>query len=178
MHVTPVFTLLLPTSPAAIVGAIAFVIVYAIKRHTGGAIPHVGKKVIKIVPSFANGNSPAAIVGVIFHGWVEASVSHSSPRIVSPRTLCSMSKSSLSKGILRSQAPARGCFPSRKGTIYNDFCPPAFASTEPRSVLADPVGRTNYGKMSVYLSWLDFRWLAHWQDYIANRAGSQWSYAK
>lgn len=66
--------------PSAIVGRIASIIISPVNGvFLGWSLPHIGKKVLKFFPSFANRDSPSAVILPRSLPWVCASRPHGAP---------------------------------------------------------------------------------------------------
>jgi len=76
----PVIDLFGCSRPPAIAGSIAAVVVDAIKAAVGGSFSHIGEKIFKSVPSFADPNSSPSVVFVAFGRSVVAAREHPIPR--------------------------------------------------------------------------------------------------
>lgn len=69
-------------SPSAIFRAIAFVVINTVNACPIWPRPHVGHKVLKIKPSFANVNTLATVIPIVRRFCIEAPLFHASPNLV------------------------------------------------------------------------------------------------
>jgi hypothetical protein len=82
-RLTPVDRLLDSGCPPAISGTVSIVVVDSVNRKLRtGPVTHIGKEFIEFKPSFANRNSPAAVIIKLLVPWVCASLNHCRPRHV------------------------------------------------------------------------------------------------
>lgn len=77
-----VVSLLGRCGPSAIFRAVAFVAINAVNARPIWSRPHVGHKVLKIKPSFANVNTLAAVIPIARRVCIEAPLFHPSPNLV------------------------------------------------------------------------------------------------
>jgi hypothetical protein len=75
--------LLSPSSPSAIIFAVTIIVVNALNAFALGSYSHVFKKTLERMPSFANSNSPPAVIFVVRIRFATASVQHMQPSCVS-----------------------------------------------------------------------------------------------
>lgn len=80
-----VIDLLLLRSPPAILGRVAGVVVDAINRHAARGRTHVGQKVLKYLPPFADLNPATPVIGKRHRVRIFTSLSHAAPDIVDRR---------------------------------------------------------------------------------------------
>lgn len=83
--VSAISGLLLSRCPAAVLRFVSSIYVIALKSHCGRALAHVGQEVLKRHPSFANLDSPSAVVAVVAVVIVQASIFHGLPSAISSR---------------------------------------------------------------------------------------------
>jgi hypothetical protein len=75
--------LLFRSSPTAVIRRVASVVVYAVDRMTRRwASSHVGQEIFKALPSLADSNASASVIGIGWIGWSAASGFHFHPSAV------------------------------------------------------------------------------------------------
>ena len=147
--VAPISSLRDPVSPAAVVGAIAKRVVDSVKTVAlARARPHVGKKVFKLGPPIADGNTTTAIVFESGVRRVAAAISHAVPSgvfgctAVPMRPVCSSTSTPLARlkeAILFGPPLLRSFADGLKATL-------TFAKPEALMFLTGWVfGKANYG---------------------------------
>jgi hypothetical protein len=77
-----VHRLLRSRGPLAVVRGVAFVVVFPFKAMSSRGLAHIFVKLLKIHPSWANGNPAPAIVGIRGMRRVSASSQHGAPRFI------------------------------------------------------------------------------------------------
>ena len=116
---TAVSCLLSPVGPSAVPWFVGSVVVHPINRHPARALTHVGKEVLKHLPSRANSYSASAVIGERFGVGVFASLPHAAPDVVRRRPALPVSHVSPSFAYLALDAPARlRSAISDVGTVY------------------------------------------------------------
>lgn len=71
------------SGPTAISRFVIAIVVDAVNRLANGALAHIGKKILELIPSFTNTNSSAPIVFVLRNMFVSAPGTHTCPTSVS-----------------------------------------------------------------------------------------------
>lgn len=124
-------------SPHAVFLEISNIIVDSVNRSSIWTWTHIGKKVNKaFLPLFAHGNSSCSVVGIIFIGWIVASIDHATPSSVPLERLSRESEFGFSGRI---NAATRGSFPtSGRGSSGYSFLP-AVTQEPPVSFFLDGV---------------------------------------
>ena len=132
--------------PLSIPWLVVTVVVSAINRmFRGGSRPDVKQEQLeRLIPSIADCNAAATVVGITFHSWVEASVLHANPDFVfsgaglAVRGACGQNR-------LKAEAATRKFVAIPKGvTGNNDAAGAAVAATLPRDFLAVSPGFGNH----------------------------------
>jgi hypothetical protein len=79
---TLIISLLSSSRPSTIVGRVSAFVVDAVERAISWSFTHIGDKVPKVVPAFANGNTAPSVifVGLVF--FVAAPIVHAEPRSI------------------------------------------------------------------------------------------------
>ena len=137
--------------PSTVLGEITEPTVYAIKRHIFGAFAHVGKEVLKFLPSFANRYAIAAVRRIFLVPGPLASSFHSLPRYPGWGQRHSMSCESNAMA-LTTETSTRSYLSSLKRITANFFCFSAIAAAEPAQVLTLLFGQPKNDKVVEALS--------------------------
>jgi hypothetical protein len=125
----PIFILFTQRSPTTIARLVITVVVNTVNRPPFGFFAHIGKKVFKSVPSFANLNAAFTVMAISGMTRISASIKHRAPYSINFR-ICLISAMSVSWFIVASavlghhfilQASAGSCVISSQISAKN-FC--------------------------------------------------------
>lgn len=86
-----IICLFFPRCPTAVFGRVWTVIVNAVEGvFWRRALPHIGYKVLKFLPTLTDPNSATAIIFKRFHFWIATTITHCPPNIINWRMRKSM----------------------------------------------------------------------------------------